>query len=81
METPEHDKMMAVKDKSEIIGEFLDWMFDQKGFRVCEYEERCDAYFPCSKSINTILASYFDIDLDLINEEKEKMLEEIRKSL
>lgn len=35
METPELDKMLSVKDKSQLIGEFLDWVQTGKDFRLC----------------------------------------------
>lgn len=33
---PEHDKLMAVKDESQTIGEFLDWLPGGTDLRVCE---------------------------------------------
>jgi hypothetical protein len=31
-ETPELDKMLANKEKSQPIGEFLEWLFTEKNF-------------------------------------------------
>jgi len=36
--TPECDKMLAVKDDSQKIGEFLDWL-QEKGYRICVWQE------------------------------------------
>lgn len=41
---PEHDRMMAVKDQSETIGQFLDWLAEQ-GIKlaVWEHSKECEA--------------------------------------
>ena len=33
----ELDKMLAVKDKSQVIGEFLDWLLNHKGYVLARY--------------------------------------------
>jgi hypothetical protein len=32
---PEHDKLRAIKDKSQAVGEFLEWLRDTKGLTIC----------------------------------------------
>jgi hypothetical protein len=34
-ETPELDKAKAVREKSQAIGEFLDWLLNERGFIIC----------------------------------------------
>jgi hypothetical protein len=76
---PEHDKLAKVKDRSQAIGEFL----DTGGYELGEWtggNRYCDDEFtPVRKPINTILARYFGIDEDKLEEEKLQMLEELRK--
>lgn len=83
MKTPEHDKLSTVKDFSQAIGEFLDWA-SEKGMMLCERSgERMDYYddlMPVRKNTTQILADYFEIDLDTLEEEKLAILEEIRNT-
>lgn len=79
---PEHDKLHEVKkDKSQAIGEFLEWLQSSRGVILGEwlegYEDRLQ---PISEDIQALLAEYFEIDLDKIEEEKCQMLEEMRKN-
>lgn len=32
--TPEHDKLSAIKDKSQAIGDFRDWLVHEKNWRI-----------------------------------------------
>lgn len=38
---PEHDKLRAVKDKSQTVGEFIEWL-GENGFYICERVETQD---------------------------------------
>jgi hypothetical protein len=78
-EYPEHDKLQAVADQSEIIGAFI----EESGFILAEYrdiegfaEQRLS---PVQKSIDQILADYFKIDLTVLGREKVKMLDAMRE--
>jgi len=42
METPELDKMHEVKDKSQAIGEFLEWLRDEKNYTVMRWSKKRD---------------------------------------
>jgi sulfite reductase alpha subunit-like flavoprotein len=77
---PEHDKLHEVKDKSQAIGEFLEWLGNEKRGVVCQYEDDSDYPVPMPHNILQMLAEYFEIDLDKIEEEKQQMLEEMRKA-
>lgn len=74
---PEHEKLAAVKDQSQAIGEFLDWL-NGDGVHLARWDEEWDRYFPVHESINALLARRFGIDLDRIEAEKRAMLDEIR---
>lgn len=69
---PEHEKMAAVKDKSQIIGGFLDWL-STEGILLCKWDDN-DRLAMVHLSIEEWLAQYFDIDLDKVEEEKKYML-------
>lgn len=78
----EHDKLGAVMDRSQAIGEFL----ETSGYILCKNQRMgsfngVDEYalVPVSKSINEVLADYFDIDLKKIEAEKRQMIEELRR--
>lgn len=77
---PEHDKLKAISDDSQTIGEFL----DNCGYTLCEFRESptlsdYSEFVPLRKSIQDVLAEYFGIDLNLIEKEKRAMLEELCK--
>lgn len=75
---PECEKMAAVQDKSQTIGEFLDWLGTK--YTLAEYDEYDeDELFPVSINIQKLLAEYFEIDLDKVEEEKNDILNEMRK--
>jgi len=42
VETPELDKMLKVKDRSRAIGEFLEWLREEKGYSVMRWSKRRD---------------------------------------
>jgi hypothetical protein len=78
---PEHDKLAAVQRKSQAIGEFLDWLNEQ-GILMAKYgldADDPDTLYPTHEGITPVLARYFDIDLNLIETEKQAMLASIRQ--
>lgn len=84
MEYPELDKLAKIKDKSQSIGAFLDWLQNEKHYRLAKWEKDDsiipeDQLMPVSYDIQQLLAEYFDIDLNKIEEEKRAILEEQRK--
>lgn len=74
---PECEKMQAVKDKSQAIGEFIEWLGINSMF-IGEYHE--DGY-PCHAMLNTeqLLAKYFNINLNKVEKEKRSMLADLQK--
>lgn len=76
-EYPEHEKLHKIKDKSQIIGEFLEnGLPDRVVF--AEWNRRGDMLQPVRCNIQEWLADYFGIDRDKLEAEKQQMLEEIR---
>lgn len=83
---PEHTKQSAIVDKSQAIGEFLEF----SGYILAELpdEELVAAGLvgenelqPVSKSLQQVLAEYFEIDLNKIEQEKREMLDELNKHM
>ena len=123
-EYPEHEKLMKISDKSQAIGEFLEWLGFEKGAVLHrwvedEFDELCtgDLYhscidgkrawgdepdqassIPCKVCDGTgrvtkrfvgwadvgrtqdLLAEFFEIDQDKLEQEKRAMLERMRNA-
>ena len=74
----EIEKMRLIQEKSQAIGEFLEWL--QGNEHVLAKWKDDDQLVPVRKSIEQLLADYFDIDLKKVEEEKQAILEEIRNN-
>ena len=74
-ECPECDKMLAVKDDSQTIGFFLEWL-ESKGYSLIQWGK--SPYILNETSIERILADYFEIDLNKVHAEQDAVLEYIR---
>lgn len=106
---PEHDKLHVIVDKSQTIGQFVDWLHEEQNIHFARWETRstcrhCDGFgtvgpddeecwkcdgtgytpgsegdynrlIPVTTNIQVLLASYFGIDLNKLEAEKEAMLE------
>lgn len=79
METPECDKLSAITERSQVIGEFLDWLQHERSVELCERDCLSDKLMMCSSSIEQLLAEYFEIDLEKVEQEKRAILDELRK--
>lgn len=91
IEYPEHEKVHEIKEQSQSIGEFLDWLFG-KGVHLMTWEEweeeenwgyetkmmKHSGFMGVRKSIDHLLAEYFEIDLKKLEEEKQEILQRIR---
>lgn len=62
---PEHEKLTAVSDDSQKLGEFLEW-----GVR--------HGYLDLYGNVEDVLAYYFNIDQGAIENEKRQMLDDLR---
>ncbi len=92
-QTPELDKLHAVKDKSQACGEFVEWLKEHKIVlaKIHEHTDHCyeDGDRVCGASKDELvldmtrlekhLANFFEIDLDKVEAEKRALLDEIRK--
>ncbi len=76
----EHAKLNRVKDKSQAIGEFLDWLSEQRGIALCKYDPAHPPYWPIHKRTEQLLAEFFQIDLKKIEDEKRAMLASLQEN-
>lgn len=90
--TPESDRLIAISDKSQIIGEFIDWLAEDGVIlsREHQHSETCyeDGDRICGTNkgqlifdyepIQTRLARHFEIDLKKVENEKRALLDAIR---
>ena len=87
---PMVDKMIAVNEKSQAIGEFLEWLQEEKGYSIRErltlvedrpawdYQVEVTEWLPIKQSIEGLLAEYFEIDLAQVEAEKRAILKYLR---
>jgi len=81
IETPECDKMLKVQTQSQAIGRFLEWLQDERNLTLAEYGKTrhdSDELFPVRLGINQLLAEYFNIDLNKVEQEKAAILDGVR---
>lgn len=89
MKYPEHEKMKAIKDKSQAVGEFLEWLDQEKGYEIAHYpmlenskgkKYQSERLLSIMTPSNKLLAEFFEINLDEIKKEKQQMIDEMRKA-
>lgn len=80
-EYPEHEKLHKISDKSQAIGEFIEWLAQEKKLHLAEFAptSREGLMWHAMCDIQELLAEFFEIDRDAIEREKRQMLEEIRR--
>lgn len=71
---PELEKQRKVTDKSQAIGEFLDWAETEKGYSL---SSRASAHGIINDSVEELLAEFFEIDLKVIEQERRALIAEI----
>ena len=79
---PEHEKLEKLGDYPQVIGEFLEWMSYEKQIQRAIYsntEKGDDNLYLDNTPTQDLLAEYFEIDRDKLEQEKQQMLEEMRK--
>lgn len=76
-QVPECDRLSEVAPYSQKIGEFLDWCRAEKGWLLAGLTDEGDIG-PVIYSVTKVLAEFFRIDLDKVEEERRSILEYIR---
>lgn len=82
--TPELDKALSIKDKSQVIGEFIDWLKEKNIYLKTPIEEENEHgdkqqywVYPFENLIK-LLHQFFEIDENKCEEERVAILEYIR---
>ena len=75
-EYPEHERLRAISDQSQVCGEFIEWL-EGHGYHVCQGSND-ESFWPTHTSVQDLLAAFFGIDRKKIDAEKEAMLDAIR---
>lgn len=71
----ELERMAQVRKRSQIIGEFLEWL--RSKYTICKSSGH--GYYPALKSTEELLAEYFEIDLEQAERERRELLRQIRE--
>ena len=72
---PECEKLKEVSDKSQVVGEFLDWLSCNKEVCLAKWEgERLSEFY---YSPENLLAEFFEIDLNKVEEERREILKSL----
>jgi len=74
---PECEKLNEVAPYSQKIVEFLNWLSNEKGIELADYEKSDRFHFPKSTNEN-LLAEFFDIDMVKVEQERQAILESVR---
>jgi hypothetical protein len=79
---PMHEKLAQVQEKSQAIGEFLEFLNISKKFWLCQVggEEGNHYFFPASYDEQRLIGEFFGIDIDKLEEEKKSMLKTLREA-
>lgn len=77
---PESSRLLAVSKESQTCGEFLDWL-RSKGFVLAEYDPESESgrLYPAHFSTTSLLAEFFGIDINKLEQEKRAVLEEYQQ--
>ena len=78
----EHEKLKKVSEKSQAIGDFVNWLSLKKEIMFAKYHKTEKGTYenfpkPVCVNIEKYLAEFFEINLDKLEEEKRKILEEM----
>lgn len=81
---PECDKLVSNAQESHKIGDFLDWLIDDKGYAICEEAHDSQAmpeyeYFPIRQGFEALLADYFGVDMKKVERERRAILKYVQR--
>ncbi len=85
--THECEKLHAVAEQSQKIGEFLDWLLNAKGYVLAKWDASEDGESGDEDqltvqyvTINSLLAEYFKIDLNKVELERRSLMRDLHVS-
>ena len=74
---PECEKLSAIAPQSQIVGEFLEWLTQDKGYCIAEENlgDSSETLIPVYTTTEKLLAEHFGIDLNKVEKERRALLE------
>lgn len=79
MKTPELDRMRDVHERSQEIGDFLEWLrYDENHVQLAIWDG--EKLIPFHYNIEQLLANYFHIDLNKVESERRALLDALREA-
>lgn len=81
VETTACEKLASAASESQAIGAFLDWIQNERDepLSLC-LVDKYDRFYQASVSINSLLAEYFEIDLNAVERERRALLSALQES-
>jgi hypothetical protein len=76
--TPQCDRLREVQEKSQAIHEFILEFLIAKGIEFGHFRGR--SFVPISRSVGDLVAEFFEIDLNELENEKRRMIRDMRLS-
>lgn len=70
---PEHDKLRAVKDRSQACYEFIEWLWEEKRITLAEVDNTGELW-RASYAMQALLAEHFDTNLETLEQEKRAII-------
>lgn len=74
-DTPNLDKMVEIQEKSQICGEFLEWIMGKYEIAAWHGER----LHPTHVRIEPLLAEFFDIDYEAMEKERDAVLKYVQE--
>jgi hypothetical protein len=76
--TPNLNKVAASRDDARVIGQFLEWLRDERELTIAEWLNREDLV-PARIGTERLLHEYFKIDEEKLEQERRSILDTYRK--
>jgi hypothetical protein len=75
---PEHEKLKARQRDVGLLGEFYDFLTQEKGWDIAEFRDDANRYWPIAARPDEIIGLFLGVDPKKLEQEKRAMLAEIR---
>lgn len=75
---PEHEKLKDLGGANQIVGDFIEWLHEN-GMWIAQYAARSDQLIVSTKNRDELIAEHFGIDRKRLENEKQAMLDFLRR--
>ena len=73
-DSPECDKWAACSDGRQTVADFLDFLSEKGISLAVDSTEHSDAQMPCNRSRSSLIAEFFEIDVNRLEDERRALL-------